>query len=59
MTVGALKDIEGVTAREAERAKNMFALGLMSWLYGRPIESTHALPARRSSRSVRRSQPRT
>jgi len=40
MTVGALKDIEGVTAREAERAKNMFALGLMSWLYGRPIEST-------------------
>jgi 2-oxoglutarate/2-oxoacid ferredoxin oxidoreductase subunit alpha len=40
MTVGALKDIEGVTAREAERAKNMFALGLMSWLYGRPIDST-------------------
>jgi len=40
MTVGALKDVEGVTAREAERAKNMFALGLMSWLYGRPIEST-------------------
>jgi 2-oxoglutarate ferredoxin oxidoreductase subunit alpha len=40
MTVGALKDIDGVTAREAERAKNMFALGLMSWLYGRPIEST-------------------
>ena len=40
LTVGALKDVEGVTAREAERAKNMFALGLMSWLYGRPIEST-------------------
>src|SRR2546426_9284179 len=40
MTVGALKDIEGVTPREAERAKNMFALGLMSWLYGRPTEST-------------------
>ncbi len=40
MTVGALKEIEGVTAREAERAKNMFALGLMSWLYGRPTEST-------------------
>ncbi len=40
MTVGALKEIAGVTAREAERAKNMFALGLMSWLYGRPIEST-------------------
>jgi 2-oxoglutarate ferredoxin oxidoreductase subunit alpha len=40
LTVGALKDIDGVTAREAERAKNMFALGLMSWLYGRETEST-------------------
>ncbi|MBA3843011.1 MAG: 2-oxoacid:acceptor oxidoreductase family protein, partial [Actinobacteria bacterium] len=42
MTVGALKEIEGVTAREAERAKNMFALGLMSWLYGRSTETTKA-----------------
>src|SRR5215470_16488914 len=42
MTVGALKEVEGVTPREAERAKNMFALGLMSWLYGRPVESTTA-----------------
>jgi 2-oxoglutarate ferredoxin oxidoreductase subunit alpha len=40
LTVGALKGIDGVTSREAERAKNMFALGLMSWLYGRPIEAT-------------------
>jgi 2-oxoglutarate ferredoxin oxidoreductase subunit alpha len=40
LTVGALKEIEGVTPREAERAKNMFALGLMSWLYGRPVETT-------------------
>ncbi len=40
MTIGALKEIEGVTAREAERAKNMFALGLMSWLYGRSTETT-------------------
>src|SRR5256714_2940346 len=40
MTVEALKGIEGVTSREAERSKNFFALGLMSWLYGRPIEST-------------------
>jgi 2-oxoglutarate ferredoxin oxidoreductase subunit alpha len=40
LTVGALKGIGGVTSREAERAKNMFALGLMSWLYGRPVEST-------------------
>jgi 2-oxoglutarate ferredoxin oxidoreductase subunit alpha len=40
LTVGALRGIEGVTPREAERAKNMFALGLMSWLYGRPTEAT-------------------
>src|ERR671930_234247 len=44
MTVGALKEIEGVTPREAERSKNMFALGLMSWLYGRPpASSTNSL----------------
>ena len=40
MTVGALKGIEGVTPREAERSKNFFALGLMSWLYHRPTERT-------------------
>jgi 2-oxoglutarate ferredoxin oxidoreductase subunit alpha len=40
LTVGALKEIEGVTPREAERSKNMFALGLMSWLYGRSVETT-------------------
>jgi 2-oxoglutarate ferredoxin oxidoreductase subunit alpha len=42
MTVEALKGIEGVTSREAERSKNFFALGLMSWLYGRPTENTLA-----------------
>jgi 2-oxoglutarate/2-oxoacid ferredoxin oxidoreductase subunit alpha len=40
MTVEALKEVEGITPREAERSKNFFALGLMSWLYGRPIETT-------------------
>ena len=40
MTVGALKGIERVTPREAERSKNFFALGLMSWLYHRPTERT-------------------
>ena len=40
MTVGALKGIEGITSREAERSKNFFALGLMSWLYHRPVEGT-------------------
>ena len=59
MTVGALKEIEGVTAREAERAKNMFALGLMSWLYGRPTESTTELPREevREAARDRRGEP--
>src|SRR5689334_7367699 len=41
MTQEAVKET-GVTSREAERAKNMFALGLMSWLYTRPIEPSVA-----------------
>ena len=40
MTIEALKEVEGITSREAERSKNFFALGLMSWLYNRPIEGT-------------------
>ncbi|MFN8224362.1 MAG: 2-oxoacid:acceptor oxidoreductase subunit alpha [Gaiellales bacterium] len=42
MTIEALKGIDGITSREAERSKNFFALGLMSWLYHRPIEGTLA-----------------
>ena len=42
MTVGALKGIDGITPREAERSKNFFALGLMSWLYHRPVDGTLA-----------------
>jgi 2-oxoglutarate ferredoxin oxidoreductase subunit alpha len=41
MTLEALREID-VTKREAERAKNMFALGLMSWLFHRPTEGTLA-----------------
>src|SRR5947209_2877154 len=41
MTLESLKDVDG-TKREAERAKNMFALGLMAWLYNRPTEGTIA-----------------
>jgi len=40
MTVEGLKGIAGVTSREAERSKNFFALGLMSWLYNRPTDGT-------------------
>ncbi|GAA2114783.1 2-oxoacid:acceptor oxidoreductase subunit alpha [Actinomadura alba] len=39
MTVGALKDI-AVSKKDAQRAKNMFALGLLSWLYQRPTDAT-------------------
>jgi 2-oxoglutarate/2-oxoacid ferredoxin oxidoreductase subunit alpha len=50
MTVEALKGIEGVTSREAERSKNFFALGLMSWLYGRPVEGTLTFIAQKFAR---------
>jgi 2-oxoglutarate/2-oxoacid ferredoxin oxidoreductase subunit alpha len=39
MTVGALADL-AISKKDAERAKNMFALGMLSWLYSRPYEST-------------------
>ena len=41
MTVKALEEFD-ITRKDAERAKNMFALGLLSWLYSRPVESTIA-----------------
>jgi 2-oxoglutarate/2-oxoacid ferredoxin oxidoreductase subunit alpha len=39
LTIEALKEVD-VTKHEAERSKNMFALGLMSWLYHRPTDGT-------------------
>ncbi|WUB05974.1 2-oxoacid:acceptor oxidoreductase subunit alpha [Streptomyces longwoodensis] len=39
LTVEALKSF-GLSRKEAERSKNMFALGLLSWLYHRPTEGT-------------------
>jgi 2-oxoglutarate ferredoxin oxidoreductase subunit alpha len=41
MTVEALKDCD-ISKKEAERAKNMFALGLLFWLYHRPTDGTKA-----------------
>jgi len=46
MTVEAVKEF-GLSRKDAARAKNMFALGLLSWLYGRPTESTIAFLQRR------------
>jgi 2-oxoglutarate/2-oxoacid ferredoxin oxidoreductase subunit alpha len=39
MTVKALESFD-ITRKDAERAKNMFALGMLSWLYDRPAEGT-------------------
>jgi 2-oxoglutarate ferredoxin oxidoreductase subunit alpha len=39
VTVKALEDFD-ISRKDAERAKNMFALGLLSWLYNRPVEGT-------------------
>jgi 2-oxoglutarate/2-oxoacid ferredoxin oxidoreductase subunit alpha len=39
LTVKALEG-QDITRKDAERSKNMFALGLLSWLYGRPSEGT-------------------
>ncbi|KOG51545.1 2-oxoglutarate ferredoxin oxidoreductase subunit alpha [Streptomyces griseoflavus] len=41
LTIEALKDF-GLSRKEAERSKNMFALGLLSWMYHRPTEGTEA-----------------
>ncbi len=41
LTQGALADT-GLGKKDAERCKNMFALGLLSWMYHRPTEGTEA-----------------
>ncbi|MDV6013172.1 2-oxoacid:acceptor oxidoreductase subunit alpha [Haloechinothrix sp. LS1_15] len=39
LTKGALEET-GLGKKDAERCKNMFALGLLSWMYHRPTEGT-------------------
>ncbi|HET7386236.1 MAG TPA: 2-oxoacid:acceptor oxidoreductase subunit alpha [Nocardioidaceae bacterium] len=46
MTVEAVKEF-GLSRKDAARAKNMFALGLLSWMYGRPVDATIAFLERR------------
>jgi 2-oxoglutarate/2-oxoacid ferredoxin oxidoreductase subunit alpha len=38
LTTRAVEEVEGASTRDAGRAKNLFALGLLSWLYGRPTD---------------------
>src|SRR4051812_45476502 len=45
-TVEAVKEF-GLSRKDAARAKNMFALGLVSWMYGRPTETTISFLERR------------
>ncbi|HEV2796277.1 MAG TPA: 2-oxoacid:acceptor oxidoreductase subunit alpha [Nocardioides sp.] len=46
MTVEAVKEF-GLSRKDASRAKNMFALGLLSWMYGRPTDPTTTFLAKR------------
>jgi 2-oxoglutarate ferredoxin oxidoreductase subunit alpha len=39
LTLEACKDL-GVKPRDAERSKNFFAVGLISWMYTRPVDPT-------------------
>ncbi len=40
LTTRAVEGVEGTSSRDAARAKNLFALGVLSWMYGRPTEVT-------------------
>jgi 2-oxoglutarate ferredoxin oxidoreductase subunit alpha len=46
MTVKALESFP-ISKKDAERAKNMFALGLLSWMYNRSVDSTEAFLRRK------------
>src|SRR5579859_5378469 len=51
LTTRAVEGIEGVTTRDAGRAKNLFALGVVSWLYGRPTDVTKRWIERKFARN--------
>jgi 2-oxoglutarate/2-oxoacid ferredoxin oxidoreductase subunit alpha len=40
LTTKAVEGVEDASTRDAGRAKNLFALGVLSWLYGRPTDVT-------------------
>jgi 2-oxoglutarate ferredoxin oxidoreductase subunit alpha len=56
LTTRAVEAIEGVSTRDAGRAKNLFALGVISWLYGRPIDVTKRWIERKFARDPAVSQ---
>jgi len=40
LTTRAVEHMDEVSSRDAQKAKNLFALGVLSWLYDRPTEVT-------------------
>jgi 2-oxoglutarate ferredoxin oxidoreductase subunit alpha len=40
LTMRAVEAVDDASTRDAGRAKNFFALGVLSWLYGRPTDVT-------------------
>lgn len=50
MTIEAVKEF-GLSRKDASRAKNMFALGLLSWMYGRPTDPTIGFLERRFAKN--------
>jgi 2-oxoglutarate/2-oxoacid ferredoxin oxidoreductase subunit alpha len=51
LTTRSVEGMEGVSTRDAGRAKNLFALGLVSWLYGRPTDVTKQWVEKKFARS--------
>src|SRR5215217_8864947 len=49
LTASSVEALEGVSTRDAGRAKNLFALGVVSWLYDRPTQPTEAWLRRKFS----------
>ena len=50
MTVEAVKEF-GLSRKDSARVKNMFALGMLSWMYGRPTEGTLGFLERRFAKA--------
>ena len=49
LTLGAVEAI-GATKKDGQRAKNMFALGLLSWMYGRELAHSESFIREKFSR---------
>ena len=57
LTARAVEEIDGATSRDAQKAKNLFALGVLSWLYDRPTEVTEKWIRGKFDGPVQRGEP--